>query len=341
MQRFLKIVGNGRKTARDLTPEEAEEAFELVITGKAAPTQVAVLMAAQRIKEESIEELSTFARVLRRYSERIPELQPGLVDVCVPYDGRSKTHLLVPASALIAAAAGAKIGLHGRVGQTLPPKFGVGVGDVFKALNLNVDCSLAEANQVLAQLGVAFIRSEKFAPCLNNFDQVRLDYGMRSFFNTIEKLVNPFHAGSVIVGVFHGLVMSRVAEAARSQGYARGMVVQGPEGSVEILASRRNPIIEFQGDAPLNEWSLDPADFGGWLRFEDARPVDIPTSVALTQELLDPKGESPHRRSALLTAALMIYASGLAENMPAGLALAQSSLESGAARERLQLWQKA
>ncbi len=35
MQRFLKIVGNGRKTARDLTTVEAEEAFEVALGQKA------------------------------------------------------------------------------------------------------------------------------------------------------------------------------------------------------------------------------------------------------------------------------------------------------------------
>ncbi|HUC20623.1 MAG TPA: hypothetical protein VMR98_03975, partial [Candidatus Polarisedimenticolaceae bacterium] len=125
MQRFLKIVGNGRKSARDLTIPEAEEAFEMVLNGQASQAQTAAFMAALRIKEESADELTVFTRTLRSYCERLPQPQPGLVDICVPYDGRSKSPLLIPASALIAAAAGAKIGLHGRLGQTLPPKFGV------------------------------------------------------------------------------------------------------------------------------------------------------------------------------------------------------------------------
>lgn len=341
MQRFLKIVGNGRKTARDLTPEEAEEAFELIMRGQASPAQVAVFMAALRIKEESIEELGVFTRILRQYCQRIPHTQAGVVDVCVPYDGRSKTHLLIPASALIAAAAGANIALHGRVGQVLPPKFGVGIGDVLKKLNVAVECSLQDANDILAQVGVSFILSENFAPCLNAFDPVRLEYGMRSFFNTIEKLVNPFNAEAVLVGVFHGLVMPRVAGAARSQGYARGMVVQGPEGSIEALTSRRNPILEFsQADEALTEWTIDPAAFNCWGRIEDPRPITAETDAELTLELLQPTGASPYRQSAQLTAALMLYASGKTPSYEAGLEVARNSLESGAALERLRRWQE-
>lgn len=341
MQRFLKIVGNGRKSARDLTIPEAEEAFEMVLNGQASQAQTAAFMAALRIKEESADELTVFTRTLRSYCEHLPQPQPGLVDICVPYDGRSKSPLLIPASALIAAAAGAKIGLHGRLGQTLPPKFGVGIGDVLKCLNVAVHSTLDEAAKILNEVGVAFVVSEQFAPCLTRFDQIRLDYGMRSFFNTIEKLVNPFNAAVGMVGVFHQPVMRRVAQAAQAQGYARGLVVQGPEGSVEALTSRRNPVVEFQNDGELTEWNVDPASFGWWERIDETRTFDPQMNADLTVELLHPTQATPYQRSALLTAGLILYASGKATTFETGLATARESLQSGAALERLKLWREA
>lgn len=338
MQRFLKIVGNGRKTARDFTVEEAQEAFEMVMNGQASLAQTVVLMSALRIKEESADELAVSARILRRYCERLPQPQPHLVDVCVPYDGRLKWPILIPAGALIAATAGAKIGLHGRLGQVLPPKFGVGIGDVLQCLGVAVDSSLQDAAEMLERVGVAFVVSEKFAPCLTRFDQIRLDFGMRSFFNTIEKLINPFNAETAMVGVFHQPVMRRVAQAAQSQGYARGLVVQGPEGSVEAFTSRRNPVVEFQGDAPLVEWTVDPASLGWWSRIEEPNQFTPQVNADLTVELLNPQTANPYQRSALLTAALMIYASGKAATFETALGMAQENLESGAALERLKLW---
>ncbi len=340
MQRFLKIVGNGRKTARDFTVAEAEEAFGMVMNGQASLAQVVVLMAAMRIKEESVDELAVFTRLLRPYCERLTQRQPDLVDICIPYDGRTKIPLLIPASALIAAAAGAKVGLHGRLGQVLPPKFGIGVGDVLQCLGVAVDSSLQDAEKILNQVGMAFVVSEKFAPCLTKFDQIRLDFGMRSFFNTIEKLVNPFNAETAMVGVFHQPVMRRVAQAAQAQGYARGLVVQGPEGSVEALTSRRNPIVEFRGDAPFTEWTVDPAAFDWWGRIEDPRSVTPQMNADLTVELLSPTEANPYQRSTLLTAALILYASGKATTFEDGLQMARESLESGAALERLKLWRE-
>src|SRR5262245_60902457 len=137
MQEFLKIVGNGRRTARDLTQEEAEAACTLIMERKASLPQVAAFMAALRIKEESAVELAAFTRVVRAYTQHLPtapESNSYSIDICVPYDGRSKTPLLLVAGAIIAGAGGAYVGLHGRVGQTTPPKFGLGVGDVLAAL---------------------------------------------------------------------------------------------------------------------------------------------------------------------------------------------------------------
>lgn len=340
MQPYLKIVGNGRKTARDFTITEAEEAFSMVMNGQASLAQVAVLMSAMRIKEESIDELAVFTRILRPYCQRLTQSQPHLVDICVPYDGRGKVPLLIPAAALIAAAAGAKVGMHGRLGQVLPPKFGVGIGDVLQALGVAVKASLEDAEKILSQVGVSFVVSEQFAPCLTRFDQIRLDFGMRSFFNTIEKLINPFNAETCMVGVFHQPVMKRVAQAAQAQGYARGLVVQGPEGSVEALTSRRNPVVEFRGDAAYTEWTINPADLDWWSRIEDNLVYNPQMNADLTVELLNPTGTSHYQRSTLLSAALILYASGKAVTFENGLQTARETLESGAALERLNLWRE-
>src|SRR5258707_8972269 len=142
MQRYLKIIGNGQRTARDLTLDEAESALTLIMEGQASLPQVAAFMAALRIKEESAEELSVFARVLRHYCQTMPLTIPNLVDICVPYDGRSRLPSLIPAAALIAASAGARDVLHGRTGQNTPPKFGVGVGDILSSLGIRVNSPL-------------------------------------------------------------------------------------------------------------------------------------------------------------------------------------------------------
>lgn len=346
MQQYLKIVGNGQRTARNLTVEEAEAAFTLIMERQASLPQVAAFMAALRIREESAEELAVFTRVLRRYCQRKPLSVPHMVDICLPYDGRSKHLSLIPAAALIAASAGARVVLHGRCGHATPPKFGLGVGDILAALDIGVDLSLDLAGALLLDdsIGVTYVDVSQFAPALEYFNALRLDYGMRSFFNTIEKLLNPFGAPNALVGVFHGPVLERVAAAMEKQGYQCGLAVQGTEGAVDVMTNRRTPIIEFQAISGLSSWSIDPAKYGG-RSDDDETNIDVSpiNNADLTRQILELQLKPElisFQRSALLTAALMIYSSGKASSYAEALENAEAALISGDVSARLSHWQK-
>jgi len=346
MQQYLKIVGNGQRTARDLTAEEAEAAFTLIMERQASLPQVAAFMAALRIKEESADELAVFGQVLRRYCQQTPLSMPHLVDICVPYDGRSKHLSFIPAAALIAASAGARVVLHGRCGGLTPPKFGFSVGDILSALDIAVDLPLETAGLLLLDdsIGVTYVDVSQFAPALEYFNPVRFDYGMRSFFNTIEKLINPFHAPNAITGVFHGPVLERVAAAMQQQGYKRGLAVQGTEGAIDVMTSRRTPIIEFVRDGSFQSWSIDPANYGGWSHEQAPEiPVTAQSNAKLTQQLLTPRLTiprlEPYRQGALLTAALMVYASGKSSSYAEALESVESALTSGGVSARFLRWQ--
>jgi len=341
MQPFLKIVGNGQRTARDLTPDEAEKAIRFILDGRASQAQVGAFMAALRIKEESVEELTTFARVLRESAERIERHDARLLDIGVPYDGRTRAPSLIPAAAFIAAEAGTRIALHGRPGPSTSPKFGVGVGDILAQLSITITGTLSEAATSLDGYGVAFVASERFASRLEAFNTIRLDYGMRSFFNTIEKLVNPFGAQAGLMGVFHSPVLPRMAETMQALGYRRGIAVQGPEGAIDVLSSRRTNVIQFSEAAPTPfQWTIDPADYGWWEKVEDVRGYSAQENAQLTLQLLDPDNNDPSlahfRHGALLTAALMILTVELAPDFPNALDLAKEALQNGGALARLE-----
>ncbi|HEX2909190.1 MAG TPA: hypothetical protein VH186_00175 [Chloroflexia bacterium] len=371
MQDFIKIVGNGRKTARDMTYEEASAAMTLILEGKASEGQTAAFMAALRIKEESGTELAAFAATLRRYCRTVKAEQPKLVDLGLPYDGRSKSLSLTPAAACIAAATGAAVAMHGRPGPTTPPKFGLGVGDTLAALGIEVGTTPEEAARLLENpaVGLAFVSTARFAPYLEEFNRWRLDYGLRSFFNSIEKLLNPFGAPVGLAGVFHGPVLSKVAETLAGQGFRRGLAVHGPEGSLDVLTSRTTRLVEFGGPGSgsrdeLNTWLIDPADFGWRTPSRPESAYAAPNQPANSTEAIDGEPALPSlsaqenaeltlrllnrkepdvrlQHSALLSAGLLIYAAGCAGNLKDAVALAEEALFSGEALARLESWRKA
>lgn len=356
MHDFIKIVGNGRKTARDMTFAEASQAMTLIMEGQATPVQTAAFLAALRIKEETAEELAGFTAVLRCYCHRATVERPELIDLCLPYDGRTKSLSLTPAAACIAAAGGAAISLHGRLGATTPPKFGFGVGDTLEALGVPVDLSLQAAAEGLAnpELGLGFVSTWRFAPALEQFNNLRLEYGLRSFFNSIEKLLNPFGATTALVGVFHQPVMFKIALALQAQNYKKGLAVHGPEGSLDVVPTRLTKIVEVQSawSEPLS-WSIEPGEYGLRAKHETLEEAEQDTpaltaqqNTALTLELLQPASRREtlelrnYRAGVVLSAALLLQAAERVENIGAGLQLAQELVNSGAALDRLERWKK-
>lgn len=355
MHDFIKIVGNGRKTARDMTSVEATQAMTQIMEGQATPVQIAAFMAALRIKEETSEELAAFTAVLRCYCHIERVNRPELIDLCIPYDGRTKSLSLTPAAACIAAAGGAAVAMHGRLGSVTPPKFGYGVGDILAALGVDVDLPLGAAAESLAkpELGLAFVSTWRFAPALEQFNSLRLEYGLRSFLNSIEKMLNPFGATTSLVGVFHQLVLHKIAAALQSQNYQKGLAVHGPEGSIDVTSTRLTKIVESRQEwAEPQTWVIDPTEYG--LRSkneaaesdEDSPALTPQQNAALTIELLQPETMRPnpeltsYRRSALLSAALLLYAANQVSDISAGLQLAQELINSGEALARLERWKK-
>ena len=304
MQAYLKLI-------------ETRDVMKLIAIQATTPTQLAALMAILRFKEETSAELIGFREALRNHIQSVNTPMPHLVDVGLPYDTRSKSPSLILAAVCIAAACGIRVALHGRAGQNTPPPLGVGIGDILQQPGFSPFLSLEQAQQLLEDetVGFAYVDSSQFAPALECLNSVRLDYGMRSFLNTIEKLLNPFNASNTVIGIFHGTVQNRVAEVAHGSGYQRGLVIQGPEGAIDILPGRRSPIAEVTPNGSIVEWQIDPAQFDGWHKL-DNEPTHLTarSNAELTEQILLPvKGSlETYQRGALMTAALLLYAAGKA-----------------------------
>src|SRR6266516_6249469 len=130
MRFFLREIGQGPRAGRDLTRDEAREAMSLILSQQATPAQAGGFLLVQRYKGESPDELIGFAEAVRATARTIAPNVEGLLDIGSPYDGRKKSIVVSPASAIVAAAAGVPIVMHGE--KRIGPKFGVPIGDVLE-----------------------------------------------------------------------------------------------------------------------------------------------------------------------------------------------------------------
>src|SRR2546423_510774 len=118
----------------NLTEEEAAGAFEVIMRGDATPSQIAGFVVALRMKGETAEELTGFARTARAVATPI-EVEGALLDTCGTGGDGLATFNISTLAAIVAAACGARVAKHGnRAASSL-----CGSADVLEKLGVELD----------------------------------------------------------------------------------------------------------------------------------------------------------------------------------------------------------
>lgn len=65
-----------------LSEAEAAEAMDIIMAGEATPAQIAAFLTALRLKGETVDEITGFARSMRRRAIPLTTSHPVFVDTC-------------------------------------------------------------------------------------------------------------------------------------------------------------------------------------------------------------------------------------------------------------------
>jgi anthranilate phosphoribosyltransferase len=335
MQYFLREIGQGPKGARDLTREEAREALSMIVRGEAAPSQAGGFLLLERFKGESPDELFGFTEAVRDEANLIqPDVQ-GLLDVGSPYDGRTRSVVVSPASSIVTAAAGVPVVMHGEKG--LGPKHGVPVGDVLEALGLEIDAGPEAVRQSIEQHGFGYMRSARFVTAVYALAGLREEIALRSCLSTVEKIYNLARADYSIIGLAHLGYMDKMMTAATNMGFKRILIVQGIEGNEDVPTSRPcRAFIWERSSGESTEFRIDPSEFGLQpATREEMAGGDPEDNAQIAVRVLEGE-ESGHRDLIVLNAGVRIWLSERASSIEEGVATAREAIDSGAALARLE-----
>ena len=235
---FIGKVGSGEHTSTGLTREEAREAMDLMLEGHASDAQLGAFLIAHRIRRPAPLELTG---MLDSYRAHGPALHtPGRRGLCfnVPYDGRSRTAPLLPLVALVLAAQGLPVVLHG--GAPMPVKYGVTLAELFATLGIEWrDLDLPAVQQRLDAYGLALTHQPLHFPLAERLLPVRDAIGKRPPVASLELLWTP-HQGEhlLISGFVHPPTESRAWEALTAAGEQDVLTVKGLEGSTDLPTTR-------------------------------------------------------------------------------------------------------
>ncbi len=110
---MLKTILDELVSGRDLTPEQAYRALNVIMNGDATDAQIGGFLIALRMKGETAEEIGGFARAMRDNAVPIRTCRRNVIDTCGTGGDRVDTFNISTAAALVASGAGVAIAKHG------------------------------------------------------------------------------------------------------------------------------------------------------------------------------------------------------------------------------------
>jgi len=317
-------------TKTNLTEAEAEAVMREIMQGEATDAQIAAYLTALRMKGETVEEITGSARVMREKAVPITLNAKYHVDTCGTGGDMAHTFNISTTVAFVVAGAGVTVAKHGN--RSVSSKSGS--ADVLQSLGINIEIPSHRVQECLNDVGIAFL----FAPMMHQAMKYaigpRREVGIRTIFNILGPLTNPAKVTSQIMGVYAADLTSPLAKALGNLGAKRAFVVHGMDGLDEITVTDRTRISEFV-DGEVKDYFVHPSDFGlpaG--KAGDLKGGDAKDNAAITMEILN--GMKGTRRDiVLLNAAAGLVASGRARDLKDGIVIAAESIDSGAARKKL------
>jgi len=340
MRSHLREIGQGPRTGRDLTGEEARDAMSLVISGGATAAQAGAFLLLQRYKGESPDELLGFAEAVRADARLIRPKVTGLLDIGSPYDGRRRSIVVSPASAIVAGAAGVPVVMHGE--KDMGPKHGVPIGDVLEALGMDVDAEPEDVQRSIEETGVGYMHSARFVPRVYALRGLREEVALRTVFATIEKIYNLAGADYSMIGLAHLPYAEKMMATAAKMGFKRILILQGIEGNEDAPTSRpcRAFVWEEEGrrkkeDGGLREIRIDAAEFGLQAATkEEMAGGDAARNAAIAERIFAGE-QGAYRDLVLLNAGIRIWLAERAGGIGEGIESARAVVDSGAANRKL------
>jgi anthranilate phosphoribosyltransferase len=322
-----------------LTTEEAEAVLEQIMTGQSSEAQIAALLTGLRMKGETADELTGFARVMRRKASAVRSYLAALeadnnellIDTCGTGGDTSGSFNISTAAAFVVAGCGLRVAKHGNRSVSSH----CGSADVMEALGVRIELPPERLALCIKEIGIGFLHAPLLHEAMKHVAPVRRQLGVRTIFNMLGPLTNPAGADAQVIGVYAPQLTEMFAHTLKSLGSRRALVVHGSDGLDEITITGESLVTELR-DGEVKTYTIRPEDFGlARGHMEEIKGGDARQNAEIVMRVLD-KEPGVRRNIVLLNAAAALVAGNKAEDLPSGFVLAARSIDSGAAKAKLE-----
>ena len=315
----------------DLTQEEAAQVMEEIMTGEATPAQFGAFVIGLRLKGETVDEMTGLATVMRDKSLKVDFSGPS-VDTCGTGGDNLGTFNISTVAAFVVAGAGIAVAKHGNRAMTSKS----GSADVLEKQGVKIDLGPEGVKRCMEEVGIGFMFAPRFHPAMKFAVQPRREIGVRTVFNILGPLTNPAGAEAQVLGVPTDSVGEKMVQVLQRLGSERAIVVHAEDGLDEISLNSNTSIWDLK-DRSIKHYTIGPDDLGlAPASLQSLAGGSVEENADTMTEVL--KGASGPRRDVVVAnAAGGIVAGGKAADLREGVQLAQESIDSCRALEKLEL----
>jgi anthranilate phosphoribosyltransferase len=311
-----------------LSESQAEAAFDIIMSGNATPSQIGAFLMALRVRGESVDEITGAVRIMRAKALMI-DAPPGTIDTVGTGGDASGTFNISTATGLVVAGCGVPVAKHGNRAFSSRS----GAADVLTALGVNIDADMAIVRRCLWEIGFCFLMAPRHHSAMRHVGPTRVELGTRTIFNLLGPMSNPAGASRILVGVFAPEWVVPMAEVLGRLGAERAWVVHG-SGIDEVTTTGATNVAEYS-NGKVTSFEVTPEEVGlSRVPLDALKGGEPARNAALMRDLLG-GAQGALRDIVLLNSAAALVVAGRAADLPAGMAIAARTIDSGAARQVL------
>ncbi|QOC90991.1 anthranilate phosphoribosyltransferase [Micromonospora craniellae] len=324
----------------ELSAADTAWAMGEIMSGSAAPAQIAGFAVALRAKGETPAEVTGLVEAM--LGQAVPvelpeEVRATALDVVGTGGDLAHTVNISTMTALVVAGAGVRVVKHGNRAASSS----CGTADLLEFLGIPLDLGPEGVARCVEAAGIGFCFAARFHPGMRHAGPVRRELGVPTAFNFLGPLTNPARPPAGAVGCFDSTMAPVMAAVFAARGDSV-VVMRGEDGLDEFTTAAPTRFWIAQGGT-VRETVVDATDLGvPRSTLSDLRGGDAAYNAAVARRLL--AGEpGPVRDAVLVNAAAALATQGpldgdLPTALRAGLHRAAESIDSGNAARTLDRW---
>jgi len=317
---------------KDLTFEEMRSAMKQIMTGKVETAQIVSFLTALSSKGETPQEITAAAVVMREFVTKIDTVHNVIFDTCGTGGDCKGTFNISTIVAFVVAGCGIAVAKHGN--RSVSSK--CGSADLLESLGVNIAMSKEKIQDCLDKIGISFLFAPNLHPAMKYAMPARKQMAKRTIFNILGPLTNPANATHQILGVYDKELIEPLITVLKNLGLRHALVIHGLDGLDEITTTAESLISELK-DNNIRSYKISPEEFGiKKAKLDDLKGKDAKSNSDIARDILKGR-EGAKRDIVLLNAACAIYTADKAKDIKQGLRLAKESIDSGKAKEKLEL----